>query len=94
MAEGLEILLQVPRLEVRLDTAEPEELPELPERKSRKLMSLAQRKAALGIEVGGQLDAHLVDRHACGVEDVLRNLEICRDRHAYMVGADGFLSKL
>ena len=75
-AQCFEILLQILSLEMRGDPAEPKDLPELPERQARQLVSLPQGESTLLVEVNGHLDPELVHRHTRGVENVLRNFEV------------------
>src|SRR6185295_2504302 len=81
LAERLKILLQVFCGEVRRDLTEAQQLPELPERKARQLVSLADRQPALLIQVDGKLDEYLIDGQACRVKDILRDFEMGGGRH-------------
>src|SRR6185295_13287586 len=81
LAERLKILLQVFCGEVRRDLTEAQQLPELPERKVRQLVSLADRQPALLIQVDSKLDEYLIDGQACRVKDILRDFEMGGGRH-------------
>jgi hypothetical protein len=61
--------------------AEPEDLPELPERQAGQLVSLAQGKSTLLIEMDRQLDPELLHRQTRGVQNVLRNFEVSGGGH-------------
>lgn len=55
------------------DLTKTEELPEFPERQTRKLVSLADREPPLLIQMHGQLDKELVRRKPGRIENILRN---------------------